>query len=40
METMAYVGLGSNVGDRLAHLRAATDLLAMGPDQVLAASSV
>ena len=35
-----YLGLGSNVGDRLAHLRAARDLLPEHGVQVLRSSSV
>jgi 2-amino-4-hydroxy-6-hydroxymethyldihydropteridine diphosphokinase len=35
-----YLGLGSNVGDRLAHLRAALALLGEHPIEVEAASSV
>jgi 2-amino-4-hydroxy-6-hydroxymethyldihydropteridine diphosphokinase len=38
--SVAYVGLGSNVGDRLGHLRAATYLLDTRPERVIAASSV
>ena len=40
MSIVAYVGLGSNVGDRLAHLREATAMLVAGAEQVVAASSV
>ncbi len=40
MHTTAYVGLGSNVGDRLRHMRAAVDMLGAGPDRVVASSSV
>jgi 2-amino-4-hydroxy-6-hydroxymethyldihydropteridine diphosphokinase len=38
--TGGYLGLGSNVGDRLAHLRAAVDLLPQHGVQVNAVSSV
>jgi 2-amino-4-hydroxy-6-hydroxymethyldihydropteridine diphosphokinase len=38
--TIGYLGLGSNVGDRLAHLRAAVDLLPDHGVQVVAVSSV
>jgi 2-amino-4-hydroxy-6-hydroxymethyldihydropteridine diphosphokinase len=38
---VAYLGLGSNVGDRLAHLRAAVDLLQSSDDvRVVSCSSV
>jgi 2-amino-4-hydroxy-6-hydroxymethyldihydropteridine diphosphokinase len=37
---IGYLGLGSNVGDRLANLRAARDALARHGVEVLAASSV
>jgi 2-amino-4-hydroxy-6-hydroxymethyldihydropteridine diphosphokinase len=39
-DLIGYLGLGSNVGDRLAHLRAARDALARHGVEVLAASSV
>ena len=38
--TTGYLGLGSNVGDRMAHLRAATELLPRHGAQVTAVSSV
>jgi 2-amino-4-hydroxy-6-hydroxymethyldihydropteridine diphosphokinase len=39
--TVAYLGLGSNLGDRLAHLQAAVDSLAAAPGvQVVAVSHV
>jgi 2-amino-4-hydroxy-6-hydroxymethyldihydropteridine diphosphokinase len=38
--TAGYLGLGSNVGDRLAHLRAAVDLLPEHGVEVRAASAV
>lgn len=37
---IGYLGLGSNVGDRLSHLRAARDLLASHGAPVTASSSV
>lgn len=37
---MAYVGLGSNVGDRLANLRTATEMLSGDGSRVTVASSV
>ncbi|MBT3267610.1 2-amino-4-hydroxy-6-hydroxymethyldihydropteridine diphosphokinase [Candidatus Poribacteria bacterium] len=40
MERMAYVGLGSNVGDRLANLVAATEMLDGDGCRVTVASSV
>ena len=40
VERMAYVGLGSNVGDRLANLRAATEMLEGDGCRVTVASSV
>lgn len=38
--TRAFVGLGSNLGDRLANLKAAAELLGTGGVKVLGASSV
>ncbi len=38
--TVGYLGLGSNVGDRLANLRAALELLPLHGARVLGASSV
>jgi len=39
-EQMAYVGLGSNVGDRLDNLRTAAQMLSRGGSRVTVASSV